>query len=560
MSQSTSNTAGLNISFVGYNGSTISAPVMSALESAASFLHTEITNPINLTIGVNILAGAPANVLAEGQPSPELGVSLSRAEQLLSANDPGVSLPATLPQGAYNEIYMSQAEDKALGIPLPQSYALDGVILINPSFVSDFNMGVAVHEITHVMGRISNNAATMPNGQYEFGPLNLFRFTSPGTLEVSGANLGHGSYSSQNPYFSTDNGATHLQTFRSPGGADWLSPTYTPPGTATDMLSYVSSNNNTIFSSADKSIMQAIGFAVAGAASTPTPPPVTPPVTPPASYATIFGSLGTGVSSILGATATDYQMTMSGGNIVTITGSSNAVLADQAGSDTILATGSGSVFGYNQSGYAGSMDFINTGSAPAVINDLSGSMTMQGGAGGGTVRGGTAGNNSIIGGSGALYAVGGGSNSLVVVNSAQTNYLFAGIGNETLIANPGTGTNLFDCNPGAGGDVMISHGTGTQYFFGSAGTSTLTGSTVAGSSNVFFMGSSLGGGSAVVTNFGQLNGTINTVNNAVIQSVTDTSYNGASGALVTLNDGTRITLLGVSSASLSYTIGGTSLT
>jgi hypothetical protein len=160
----------------------------------------------------------------------------------------------------------------------------------------------------------------------------------------------------------------------------------------------------------------------------------------------------------------------------------------------------------------------------------------------------------------ALYAVGGGSNSLVVVNSAQTNYLFAGIGNETLIANPGTGTNLFDCNPGAGGDVMISHGTGTQYFFGSAGTSTLTGSTVAGSSNVFFMGSSIGVASAVVTNFGQINGTINTVNNAVIQSVIDTSYNGAPGALVTLNDGTRITLLGVSSASLSYTIGGTSLT
>jgi hypothetical protein len=556
MSQSTSNTAGLNISFVGYNGSTISAPVMSALESAASFLHTEITNPINLTIGVNILAGAPATILAEGQPSPEFGVSLSRAEQLLSTNDPGVSLPATLPQGAYNEIFMSQAEDKALGIPLPQSYALDGVILINPSFVSDFNMGVAVHEITHVMGRTSNNTATMPNGQYEFSPLNLFRFTSPGTLEVSGANLGHGSYNSQNPYFSTDNGATQLQTFRSPGGADWLSPTYTPPGTATDMLNYVSSNNNTIFSSADKSLMQAIGFAVAGAASTPTPPPVTLP----ASYATIIGSLGTGVSSVLGATVTDYQMTMSGGNFVTITGNSNAVLADQAGSDTILATGSGSVFGYNQSGYAGLLDFINTGSAPAVINDLSGSMTMQGGAGGGTVRGGTGGNNSIIGGSGALYAVGGGDSSLVVVNSPQTNYLFAGIGNETLIANPGTGTNLFDCNPGAGGDVMISQGTGTQYFFGSAGTSTMTGSTVAGSSNVFFMGSSIGGASVVVTNFGQINGTIDTVDNAVIQSVTDTSYNGAASALVTLNDGTRITLLGVSSASLNYTTGGTSLT
>ncbi|MGC9270464.1 NF038122 family metalloprotease [Acidiphilium sp.] len=541
-------------------GTTLSSQAQTALTAAAQYLGALIQDPVTITIGVAMTDQGANGDLATGTPGYIYALPLAQVEQHLTANDPALAsvLPATLPSGVYGQVFVSASEEKAWGLPTGNSNPYNGSITFNSFYTTNANygtaittananpseedfVGVALHELTHALGRVTDNVSKIA-GLYEFGPLNLFRFTAPGTLEIAGADFGGGSYSAALPYFSTNDGLTALETFAGPSHADWNAAV-----SRYDALNLQAPLGFATISANDVTMMNALGFAMVA------------PGTAPALPATITATLASDLATVLGGGGS-YQATLNGGNAVTISGSTTAKLADLAGTDTIIATGSASVFGFNAIGYAGQIDFINASSAPVSLVDNEGSVTMSGGAGGGTVTGGTAGNNSIIGGSGALFATGGGTNSLVIVNSAQTNYLFAGVGNETLIANPGTGTNLFDCNPGAAGDLMIANGAGTQYFFGSAGTATITGSTIPGATNIFFMGSSLGGASAVVTNFGQITGTIDTTDNAVIQSVANTTYAGAAGALITLNDGTRITLLGVQSNSLTYTIGGTSVT
>ncbi len=291
---------------------------------------------------------------------------------------------------------------------------------------------------------------------------------------------------------------------------------------------------------------------------------------------TLTGS-GLNTSYVLGASTNVSLNTMGGNDTITAAGGNDTislqgalntvtvsggldVLRTYSGSNTIVATGSASVFAGSPSGYAGAIDFINNSTAAVSVFAGSGKATVAAGAGGATVLGGSSGSNSLIGGSGAVYFVGGGNGDTLAAGfgGATTvtapNYLYAGSGNETLLASSVTGTNLLQA--GSGTDVMSASGSGTQYFFGSTGSATMTGSSMAGANNVFFFGtSSNSGGNDVITNFGK-NSELIALNGTNIESVTSTTLNGTPGALVTLSDGTNVTLLGVNAASISGSHGG----
>ncbi len=278
--------------------------------------------------------------------------------------------------------------------------------------------------------------------------------------------------------------------------------------------------------------------------------------------------LGAGTNVSLNTIGGDNTITAGGGNdtislqgsnTVSVTGGLD-ILRIYAGGNTIMASGSASVFAGPPSGYAGKIDFINGSSAAATVFAGSGSATVSAGAGGATVLGGSSGSNSLIGGSGAVYFVGGGNGDTLAAGfgGATTvtapNYLYAGSGNETLLASSVTGTNLLQA--GSGADVMSASGSATQYFFGSNGSATMTGSSMAGANNVFFFGASgNSSGNDVITNFGK-NSELIALNGTNIESVTSTTLNGTPGALVTLSDGTNVTLLGVNAASISGSQGG----
>ncbi len=75
------------------------------------------------------------------------------------------------------------------------------------------------------------------------------------------------------------------------------------------------------------------------------------------------------------------------------------------------------------------------------------------------------------------------------------------------------------------------------------------------------MGSATGiGSNDIITNFKTTSSELIANNGTSIETITSATLNGTPGALVTLSDGTHITLLGVNAASISGSIGGKIIT
>lgn len=539
----------MTIDLVTASGSAaIPAAAQQALDYAAKSLGSLIHDNVTVDISVSFSDNGANDALATGGPNTVFWEPLSTVENAIARQSPDLAsgLPASLPSGAYGSILVSSAEMKTWGLPMPSTPQIDGQINFNtyyfnnpnyasvsynldPSSISGLHfdfVGTALHELTHALGRISSSTAQV-NGGAEFSPFDLFKYAAPGQLYTGQSNV--------TPYFSTDGGQTTLATFAAADPADWQAGS---PLTPHDAFALSTAGAATI-SGVDLKALGAIGFAT-GAPS----------------VGAVTATLGIGADTVLGSTP---ALVMASGNNVVTTGSGNDTVKAESGSVTIDASsGTASVRGSVPKGYAGTLNFIGGAGGGLVIGGA-GTVTYHGGAGAATVDGGSGGNNSIIGGSGALFADGGGNNSVVIANAPGTNYLFAGIGLETLIAGAGTKTNLFKVNSGAGGDVMSSNGSGAQNFFICGGTSTMTGSTVAGAQNIFFAGTEHGG-ACVITNFASTDSMIACFNNTSVQGVAATVYNGTAGTAIDLTDGTRITLLGVTASSLTYRIGGTSVT
>ena len=125
---------------------------------------------------------------------------------------------------------LSRAQGKALGLTIGDGSALDGSVGFDKTATYTFDpnnrsvagkvdfIGLAGHEITEVMGRFGLGQAGTGSGQY--GAIDLFRYTSPGVLDLVPAN---------GAYFSIDGGVTVINTFNGTGGgdlSDWAGATF----------------------------------------------------------------------------------------------------------------------------------------------------------------------------------------------------------------------------------------------------------------------------------------------------------------------------------------------
>jgi hypothetical protein len=217
--------------------------------------------------------------------------------------------------------------------------------------------------------------------------------------------------------------------------------------------------------------------------------------------------------TVSGATA--VVDTSSGGNSVTVT-TPAAVFAGP--NDTVTATAASTVFGAN----SGTTRFSASGNGSSVA----------GGAGGfaGTVSGA---NSTLIGGSGISIVTVTGANSLAVTGSSGV----TGI-NES----GSTGAETIATNPlGNSGTLVAFLGSGADTVLGGGGASTIQGGS---GGDVFAFIKGHAGGSEVILNY-------TASDNLAFAGYGYTAANlptetvGALGDVITLNDGTSITLVGV---------------
>src|SRR5262249_16804490 len=99
----------------------------------------------------------------------------------------------------YSSVDVFSAQEKALGLISATDGTIDGYAGFATDISDSLMVGVAIHEITHAMGRVPDGANP--------DIFDLSRFTSPGNILVSSA------IPSVAAYFSVDGGNTSLTSY-----------------------------------------------------------------------------------------------------------------------------------------------------------------------------------------------------------------------------------------------------------------------------------------------------------------------------------------------------------
>src|SRR6185437_9587363 len=203
-----------------------------------------------------------SGALGESEAANYVSESYSSVRNaLIGKNAPGAStLPASQPLSG--QLYLSQAEAQALGLTsavstnyvgfssvYPFSYAAN----VTPSSSEFYFIGVAEHEISEDMGRVS-----LLDGQPNYySPIDLFRFSSPGVRDTSTGGSG------STAYFSINGGNTNLGTWNNnPNNgdlADWY-PSGPAPGGNDTFNDYTNPGVINSLSANDITLMEALGW------------------------------------------------------------------------------------------------------------------------------------------------------------------------------------------------------------------------------------------------------------------------------------------------------------
>ena len=271
---------------VTYDSSVNSAPTgfVSAFQDAIGFYQTTFSNPtnINLNVGWGELNGQTLGSGSLGASSSYF-VNYDYAtvrNALANVGAPGY-LPATDPTNG-RTIDVNTANAKVLGlITGGRPNSSDGGVGFDSTATWTFDpnnravtnaydfIGVAMHEISEVMGRSSALAPTCSGGSAcHESLLDLFRYTAPGQLDLNGTNA----------YLSIDGGSSQINAFN---GNSSIGDLGDNTGNTTDAYNYAVVNGKRLnISAADNTELTALGYTAAA------------PVPIPGSFILLLSALG----------------------------------------------------------------------------------------------------------------------------------------------------------------------------------------------------------------------------------------------------------------------------
>jgi hypothetical protein len=318
------------------NTSSLPTGFVTAVNYVVNTLDSLFTNNITLNIDVSY-ENLGSGVLGESEAAQQISASYSSVKAALVAEGaPGSStLPASSPYST-NTLSMSVAEAQALGLAA-SSGIFDGTVYfsnqyswsyspgVTPSSNEFYFIGVAEHEITEVLGRVSGGL----NGSY--APMDLYRYSSAGMLDLTTGGSG------STAYFSTNNGTTNLGSWNNQPSNGDLGDWY-PEGPATGgndaFNDYSNSGVINVMSSNDITLMEAIGYSTGGSSL---PPPAT-------TVSAVVESPSTGVVNAGKTVTITIDLT---GNVTVAGGAPTLVLND--GGTASYSSGSGTdalIFNY----------------------------------------------------------------------------------------------------------------------------------------------------------------------------------------------------------------------
>jgi protocatechuate 3,4-dioxygenase beta subunit len=193
-----------------YESSALAAPqsFLNAMQTAVNILDSTILNNITVTIEVgynDFLNNEITNLGASAEGGDLSGsfVSYTSLRAALASHETSSldqtfvnSLPTTSSVNGVSSLYVPSAVEKALGMISPTAPGIDGAVGIGSGIPTADLVGVALHELTHAMGREPGS-----------GTFDLGRYTSPGTHLFSSGSTAPASY------FSIDGGVTKLADY-----------------------------------------------------------------------------------------------------------------------------------------------------------------------------------------------------------------------------------------------------------------------------------------------------------------------------------------------------------
>ena len=242
------------------------AAASAAFDYAAGLIMAAFSDPIT----VNIRLAAKAGTSTLGQSStPIFGVYTYASLRPYFASDAKTADDATAlahnfppttgtPPTSPDRHFIPRALCKALGV-IPTDSVNDGTVTFGAGHSYTFDpanravsgkmdfIGMMIHEITEVMGRIPGLGSNFFGA---FLPFDLFRYTANNVRGLTNGN---------SIYYSIDNGATNLKNFYFPNG-DGSDPQDWANGTSDTFNARSSSGVQMDFTAVDKQVMDVIGY------------------------------------------------------------------------------------------------------------------------------------------------------------------------------------------------------------------------------------------------------------------------------------------------------------
>jgi len=186
-------------------GSATQSGIMSGVSAAVDYLESTFTNAVtlNLDVGYGEFNGSPldSGALGENNVNGIVPFSYSATASALKAhgstaaqNQAYGTLPATSPDSG--ALWLVPAEQQLLGLAPANGVAVDGYVgfstsnsfsyapHVTPPSSAFYFVGVAEHEFSEVMGRVSYLNSNI-NGSASYSIMDLFRFSSSGSYQTS---------------------------------------------------------------------------------------------------------------------------------------------------------------------------------------------------------------------------------------------------------------------------------------------------------------------------------------------------------------------------------------